>query len=80
MFQPTAQDSRVCRSPDPGDQSADEAGGAAGETLSLASYCTGASGTTSAFKVNASCLLVKTTQLPPPKLKNLLKSTVFFFF
>lgn len=36
-FQLTAQDSRVCRSADPAAKSADEAGGAAAETLSLGS-------------------------------------------
>lgn len=51
MFQLTAQDSRVCRSPDPTAKSADETGVAAGETLSLGSNNYG-KGTTSAFKVN----------------------------
>lgn len=37
MFQLTAQDSWGCRSPDPAAKSADEAGGAVGEALSLGS-------------------------------------------
>lgn len=53
MFQPTAQDSRVCRSPDLAAKSADEAGGAAGQTLSLVAIKQGQVVTTSAFKVNA---------------------------